>query len=220
MLGDQTVPATAKIEEGAERDRLWDQHVAALPWFGEYRRDFRPPRSRRLRPTLPPMTTQEQRDAADRVRGDRAFWRELVSEVGRDRMLEPGPMGEWTFKDLAAHLAAWRNTRIPMIEAAGRGQPTPSAPWPAELADDDFEAINDWFQRRDADRSLDDVLDDYDRSFERLAAAIEALPDAVARDPSALTWTRGEASALDIDFLEHLHEDHLPDVRAWLDRTA
>ncbi|MEA2622296.1 MAG: hypothetical protein QOH61_1206 [Chloroflexota bacterium] len=29
--------ATARvIERGPERDRLWDQHVAALPWFGEY----------------------------------------------------------------------------------------------------------------------------------------------------------------------------------------
>ena len=36
MLGDETFPATAKIEEGAERDRLWDQHVAQLPRFAEY----------------------------------------------------------------------------------------------------------------------------------------------------------------------------------------
>jgi deazaflavin-dependent oxidoreductase (nitroreductase family) len=28
--------ATAKIVEGADRDRLWDQHVDALPWFAEY----------------------------------------------------------------------------------------------------------------------------------------------------------------------------------------
>jgi deazaflavin-dependent oxidoreductase (nitroreductase family) len=28
--------ATASMTEGAERDRLWDQHVAALPWFGDY----------------------------------------------------------------------------------------------------------------------------------------------------------------------------------------
>jgi deazaflavin-dependent oxidoreductase (nitroreductase family) len=28
--------ATATMTEGAERDRLWDQHVVALPWFGAY----------------------------------------------------------------------------------------------------------------------------------------------------------------------------------------
>ena len=28
--------ATARVVEGADRDRLWDQHVDALPWFAEY----------------------------------------------------------------------------------------------------------------------------------------------------------------------------------------
>lgn len=163
------------------------------------------------------MPTPEQHAVAERIRADGRFWRELVAEVGRERMHEPGPMGEWTFKDLAAHLAAWRNTRIPMIEAAVRGEPFPSPPWPAELASDDYEAINAWFQERDRDRSLDDVLDDYDRSFERLAVAIEALPDDVAHDPNALPWTEGAAAAVDIDFTEHLHSEHVPSVRAWLE---
>jgi hypothetical protein len=166
------------------------------------------------------MTSGKQRDAAARIRADQRFWRGLVAEVGRDRMNEPGPMGEWTFKDLAAHLGAWRNTRLPMIEAIGRGEPVPQQPWPAELADDDYEAINAWFQERDRDRSLDDVLAAYDGSFERLAAAIEALPEAVAEDPKGLPWAGGEA-AVDLDFTEHLHAEHVPSVRAWLaDRGA
>src|SRR5262245_48947030 len=114
------------------------------------------------------MPSEAQRAAADRVRADKQFWRDLGAEVGRDRMNEPGPMGEWTFKDLAAHLAAWRNYRIPAIEAVARGGTVPAPPWPSNLADDDYDAINAWFQERDHDRSLDDVLDDYDRSFERL----------------------------------------------------
>jgi hypothetical protein len=161
------------------------------------------------------MTTPQQQAVADRVREDRAFWQALVAEVGRDRMLEPGPMGEWSFKDMTAHLAAWRNTRIPMIEAVARGEPLPATPWPAELGEDDYDEINDWFQARDAGRSLDDVLDDYDASFERLARAIEALPEDAAHDPNALPWTEGTA-AVDIDFTEHLHDEHEPATRAWL----
>lgn len=159
------------------------------------------------------MTTDAQRIRADQVRADRQVWRDLVEEVGRDRMLEPGPMGEWTFKDMAAHLAAWRNARIPMVEALGKGEPLPAPPWPAELDDD--EPINDWFQARDRDRPLDDVLADYDGTFDRLAAAIEALPESVAHDPDALPWAGG-TPAVDIDWTDHLHDEHLPDVRAWL----
>jgi hypothetical protein len=162
------------------------------------------------------VTSANQREAAARLRDDQRFWRDLVDEVGRDHMDEPGPMGEWTFKDLAAHLAAWRNYRIPMIQAAGLGEPTPPPPWPAHLADDAYDEINEWFRERDAARSLDDVLDDYDGSFERLAAALEALPESVAHDPTGLPWMGGEA-AIDADFTEHLHDEHMPAVRAWLD---
>ena len=162
------------------------------------------------------MTSAQQRDAAARLRDDQRFWRDLVAEVGREHMTEPGPMGEWSFKDLAAHLAAWRNYRIPMVEAAGRGEPSPAPPWPAQLAEDDYDAINAWLQERDQDRTLDDVLADYDRSFDRLAAALEALPESVAHDPDGLPWMGGEA-AVDADFTEHLHEEHMPAIRAWLD---
>jgi deazaflavin-dependent oxidoreductase (nitroreductase family) len=35
--GNRTFQATASvIDGGPERDRLWDAHVARLPWFGDY----------------------------------------------------------------------------------------------------------------------------------------------------------------------------------------
>jgi len=34
--GNKTFPARATIIDGAERDRLWDAHVALLPHFAEY----------------------------------------------------------------------------------------------------------------------------------------------------------------------------------------
>ena len=36
-VANETFEATAGVlRDGPERDRLWDQHVAQLPWFGEY----------------------------------------------------------------------------------------------------------------------------------------------------------------------------------------
>jgi len=160
------------------------------------------------------MPSIELQAVAEAVRTDREFWRALVDEVGRDRMNEPGPMGDWTFKDLTAHLAAWRNARIPMLAAISRAEPVPAPPWPADMEDDDV--INAWFQERDRARALDDVLDDYDRSFDRLATVLESMPDDVARDPNAMPWAPGYV-IIDTDFTEHLHEEHLPSIRAWLD---
>jgi hypothetical protein len=35
-VANRTVLARATIADAAERERLWDQHVAALPWFADY----------------------------------------------------------------------------------------------------------------------------------------------------------------------------------------
>ena len=46
--GTETFEATSEvIKDGAERDRLWDQHVATLPWFADY-----PKQSGRLIPMV------------------------------------------------------------------------------------------------------------------------------------------------------------------------
>jgi hypothetical protein len=42
------------------------------------------------------------------------------------------------------------------------------------------------------------------------------LPDEAAGDPDAFPWIGGPL--VDADFTDHLHEEHVPSVRAWLDR--
>src|SRR5829696_6548585 len=104
-------------------------------------------------------------ELAAEIRADRATWRDLCEAVGPDRLNEPGPMGEWTFGDMAGHLAAWRNRTIRRLEAAGRGEPDPGNSWPPDLDDDDL--INEWFHARDEGRDAAEMVADYDGSFER-----------------------------------------------------
>jgi hypothetical protein len=147
------------------------------------------------------------------IETERGAWNALVARVGEGRMDEPGPMGAWTFKDLAAHLTGWRERTIRRLEAAARGEPEPPPPWPAALTDDD--AINDWIQGRNHDRPLDDVLADADRSYERLATAIAALPEEAVVRPGHFPWMEGRALAGG-DLFGHFHEEHEQDVEAWL----
>lgn len=160
----------------------------------------------------------EREALVERIRAEQEFWRGLVAEVGRDRMNEPGPMGEWTFKDLAAHLAGWRNRTISRLEAALARQPDPPPPWPVELDDDD--SVNAWIREQSLNRSLDDLLADYDGSFDRLAEGVAALPERALTEPGYFRWLEGEESRalVDVDFTSHLHDEHLPSIRAWLAR--
>ena len=159
------------------------------------------------------MRTRTEQIAA--IRADQRFWRDLAAEVGPTRYAEPGPMGQWTFGDMAGHLLGWRNRSIARLEAAAANAAEPPTPWPAELDDDD--SINAWIHGQHSDRLPAQLVADYDDSYDRLARALEALPDELLTGPDAFDWAGG--ALVDVDFTDHLHEEHMPAVRAWRGRT-
>jgi hypothetical protein len=167
-------------------------------------------------------TTVTKGEVVAAINREREAWDGLIAQIGEDRMLESGPMGDWTFKDLAAHLTAWRERSVRRLEAAAHGQPEPQAPWPAELNDendDDIDAINAWFQQQSADKLLGEVLDESRESYARLAEAVQQLPDEALTDPSYFSWTEGQAlgdAIVSGDFFGHLHEEHDAEIRRWL----
>lgn len=155
------------------------------------------------------MTTRE--DAISRIHDERADWQALLNEVGEDHMEQPGPMGNWTFKDLAGHLLGWRNRTLDLIEAGLDGSPPP--PWPSNLTTDD--EINQWIYDQHRDRPIADILADLDRSYDRLVRAIEAMPEDDLVTPGRFQWMEG-AALIDLDYDGHLRSEHEPAIRAWL----
>jgi hypothetical protein len=156
------------------------------------------------------MTTRA--DLLGAIEREHAAWHALLAEVGEERMQEPGPMGEWTFKDLAAHLLAWDARLLARIEAGPDGTPAP-APWPASLEGDD--EINAWIQAHYRDRPLREVLAEMERSYDRFAALIAAMPEDALLTPGRFAFMEGRA-LVEGEFFGHLHEEHEPAIRDWL----
>jgi len=127
-------------------------------------------------------------------------------------------MGEWNFGDLAGHLLGWRNRTIARLEAFAADEPQPANPWPADLDEDtQIDEVNAWIQAQDAGRSPEQLVADYDGSYDRLIHALESMSDDKMTDPMAIDWLGGPL--VDVDFTGHLHEEHVPGVRAWLDQA-
>ncbi len=158
-------------------------------------------------------STKTKANLLARIEEEREYWHRLVAKVDRARMEEPGPMGQWTFKDLAGHLTGWREQTINRLEAAGRGDEAPPTPWPAHLVEDD--EVNDWIMAQNRDRPLSDVLEAADASYQRLASAISGLSEDDVTTPGRFPWADDQALA-EADFSGHLREEHEPDIHAWL----
>jgi hypothetical protein len=146
----------------------------------------------------------------EQIAQEQAFWEQLVNEIGKERMLEPGATGDWTFKDVVAHLNGWRGKTLARLEAAQHGQAPAAHPWPAHLdEDDDVEEINAWIYRQSRDWSLQEVLNEYRRSFQHMREAVLALSERDLTEPGHYTWMEGDALATMLtSSFGHLHEEH------------
>jgi hypothetical protein len=142
-------------------------------------------------------------------------WEGLLALIGEGRMDQPGVAGHWSIKDIVAHLMSWRRRTVARLQAAARGEQEPPPFWPASLQTDD--EINAWFYEANHGRSVQEVLAGSRQVFEQLLAAIKALPEEALMDPKRFPWLGDQPLTATVLFA-HFHEEHEPDMRAWLAR--
>src|SRR5882724_11106146 len=99
------------------------------------------------KPELLKWLTEEQRK-----------WELLLAAIGESRMDQPGVnrTGNWTMRDMIAHLTAWQRWLVARFQAAVTGQSEPLPQWPANLTDQND--INTWIYHSNRNRALRDVL--------------------------------------------------------------
>lgn len=149
-------------------------------------------------------------------------WDAFLVQIGPARLEQPGVNGAWSVKDIVAHLTGWQRNVVAQMRAASRNEPEPPTPWPAQLPSED--EINAWIYESNRNRSAREVLDDMHQVLEQLLAVIESLPDDVrieiittpVRD-FYVVWL-GDKRFPPGEFFYHFHDDHEPDIHAWLAR--
>lgn len=112
----------------------------------------------------------------------------LVERIPDERLLEPA-MGDWTGKDLLAHIAWWHDHSAQVVAALRAGQDPYDREAPANAVDarnDRILAEHRADPPEDARRALDD-------SFSRLVDALAPVSDAELLAADRWAWLDGEA---------------------------
>jgi hypothetical protein len=154
-------------------------------------------------------------ELVEQMKSEQESFEGLLGQVGEERMEEPGVAGEWSMKDVVAHLTAWRRRTVARIEAAAQGKPEPAHEWPEELKEDDD--VNAWFHERDRNKSVSQVLAESRRVFDQLVAAVEKFPEDAVDRIQTLPWWQG-APVNGAAFFGHFHDEHEADMRAFASR--
>lgn len=147
------------------------------------------------------------------LKNARAEMENALAGLTEAQMTEPGVVGEWTVKDLLAHLTAWEVEVVTTMGHLQRGQRIKAVAW----TDEDVQRLNTQWHIDYKDRPLERVLADYRAVRPQTLRQVERLTEADLREPRP--WLNGDTleKMIAIETFEH-EAEHLPHLRAW--RTA
>jgi hypothetical protein len=118
------------------------------------------------------------------LREERTRWDALVKQVEAPCMLVPGPGGEWSVKDIVAHISAYERLLVDLLRAASRREllPLPETYVP------DMDERNALLHERNKDRALQDVMAESARVYVDLLETLQVVPEEDFTDAARTAW--------------------------------
>lgn len=131
----------------------------------------------------------DKNETIGRFKREHQKLQELVSSLSGDRALEPKTLGEWSIKDIVAHLAAWNWEATEEVDRVLKNEAT----WPSRYEDRAGEEEFNWREvERRRDKSWEWVLKDWDESFAAQIKRMERLSEEEwKRQSGEMTWSDG-----------------------------
>jgi hypothetical protein len=148
----------------------------------------------------------------------RSNWEALLAEAGEARLTEPGVVGDWSLKDIIAHITYFETWAADNVIAIRRGEPRPQAEYKGLQVDEE----NALIYERLRTKPLAQVLQESRISFQRSVDAVQGLRDEDLYDPEYTRASGADWAVFDLiegDTFEHYNE-HAISVRAWFDRSG
>ena len=146
----------------------------------------------------------------DTLLAERAEWDRVLSQIDEARMAVPRVAGEWSVKDVVAHVTWFEREMVGVLTAY--------ALVGSDLWDLPGDERNRVIFEQNRQRPLEDVLTEARQVFDQLLAAVRPLSDEDLVDPGRFRdmpadWVPWQILAGNT--YEH-YRDHLPALRAWL----
>ncbi len=146
------------------------------------------------------------------IRVERKRLEGVIAALTPDQMLQPGASGEWTVKDVLAHISSWERRMLSWTGSRLRGEaPEVPLPW-------DVERMNAKTYAQVKDKPLADVLEEFRQSYRASLALVESLSEGQLQTTYTDTWPMGplwEGVAANMNW--HYRE-HREAIQAWLEK--
>src|SRR5260370_30538123 len=119
----------------------------------------------------------EQMDKAsilDELRSKYVALEAILAPLDEAQLTTPGVIGDWSIKDILAHITAWHHRLLARLHAARYNEePTISGP----NSEEEMDRLNEQFYKENKSRPLADVLGDFRSSYLQIVEAVPAMPE-------------------------------------------
>ena len=132
----------------------------------------------------------DKREFIDRVKVERDRWDELLAQVPDDLILKPGVEGDWSAKDILAHVMWYEREMVGMLKARALA----GSDWWALPLEERNTAVHDEIRGK----SRDEVSADVARVFPALLEQLELLPQESLNDPAHFERMPAEWAPYDV----------------------
>ncbi|MDY7079609.1 MAG: ClbS/DfsB family four-helix bundle protein [Chloroflexota bacterium] len=112
----------------------------------------------------------------------------LLETLTPEQMTEPGIVGEWSVKDVLAHLIEWEQMCLGWHAAGLRGE-TPELPAPG-FKWNQTPQLNQHIYEKHRERPLDEVLEQFQASHREILEVIQGLSNEKLFTTGHFAWTK------------------------------
>jgi hypothetical protein len=146
-----------------------------------------------------------------------AAFENMLAPLDEKEMNTSGVNGDWSIKDILAHLAAWQRYLVIRLQAAARNE----EPAVHGLVDDeDTDKMNAHFYEENKSRPLAEVLADFHTTYRQVVEAVQALSNEDLFEPQRFSWMKGNAlwELVPGNTYEH-YQEHIGSIQEWFGKV-
>lgn len=142
---------------------------------------------------------------------------DILAPLDQAQMTTPGVNGDWSIKDILAHLNAWQDYTVIRLQAAARNE-EPAVHGPAD--DEETDKMNARFYEENKSRPLDEVLADFRTTYRQIEEGVQALNSEDLFEPKRFTWMKDNAlwELVAGNTYEH-YQEHIQSIQEWLNKS-
>jgi len=153
----------------------------------------------------------------DEMNSGYAAFENTLAPLDEKQMISSGVNGDWSIKDILAHLTAWQRYIVIRLQAAARNE-KPAVRGPAD--DEEMDKMNARFYEENKSRPLVEVLADFHATYRQVVEAVQALSDEDLFDPQRFAWMKGNAlwELVAGNTYDH-YQEHIGSIQEWLGKA-